>query len=168
MNSIHQRSSKPIKSLSQSLGSLLIYWANHTQKIRFHQHTFLAPALEVKWLFSLHKALFFFSDKFEVPSKNLAEYSSYPFTSLGEYRSVDILLKEVHSFSNISLPNLSVFLNPKDELVHYKDSKIHFHKLNANIQIAKKNDSAIGAEHLFVDRKTAGEGLYKRILTSLE
>ncbi len=167
MNQIHAETKKPIKSISQSLGSLLIYWASLVEKVRFHQHVFLAPALKVKWIFSLHKSLFFLNDDFEIPSKNLPEYSSYPFTSLGEYRSVQSLLSELKKREKAPL-NLTVFLNPKDELVHYADSMKFFKSLKSTIIIAKKGANSIGAEHLFVDAKTAGDPLYKRIKSSLE
>lgn len=169
MTSEFKRTGKPIKSISQSLGSLITFWKLTDSNIRFHRHVFLAPAIKVKWLFSLHKGLFFLDGKTKIPSKNLKEYSSFDFTSLGEYRSVKLIhkiIEENHSYKKNS--RISIFLNKDDELIHYKDSISFFKRLGANISTISKPPSSIGHQHLFVDYKTAGKNNILQFIEALE
>ncbi len=164
-----KRTNKPIKTISQSLGSLITFWKLTDSKMRFHKHVFLAPAIKVKWLFSLHQGLFFLSGDTKIPSKNLKEYSSFDFTSLGEYRSVKLLHKNIEdNLSYKTNSRITVFLNKEDELIHYKDSISFFNRLGSSVKTITKSPSSIGHQHLFVDYKTAGNANISQFIEALE
>ncbi|MBU6375516.1 MAG: alpha/beta hydrolase, partial [Bdellovibrionales bacterium] len=156
----------PVYFLGYSLGGLMGEWAllGHEQS-PFKKMVLIAPALSA-YLYARAVVCLPLTNGVILPSKNHLEYRVHSGTSLGAYRAMFSIMKEVRKSGSkrLDIPTL-IFTNPADELVDAEELK----RWAVDSSLSKWEFVSVPAlesklkpvyQHLMIDSDTMGDGAF--------